>query len=60
MDVVLIGMVCDHPCMCKVSGTADHGHKQWPCTNCKATKESMFSDSALKNGANFHFLYAYF
>ena len=50
MFVVAAGVVADHPCMCKLSGLADHAHNVAPCTNCKATKANMFSDDALKNG----------
>ncbi|KIJ06468.1 hypothetical protein PAXINDRAFT_91930 [Paxillus involutus ATCC 200175] len=50
--VVLLGVICDHPAMCKMCGFADHGHNVAPCPKCKVTKEELFSDESLRNGRN--------
>ncbi|KAI0026577.1 hypothetical protein K488DRAFT_32337, partial [Vararia minispora EC-137] len=50
LELVLIGIIADHPCMCKLGGVADHAHKAAPCTNCKTTRAGMYTDEALKNG----------
>ncbi|KDQ05579.1 hypothetical protein BOTBODRAFT_182420 [Botryobasidium botryosum FD-172 SS1] len=47
---VLIGIICDHPAMCKMSGFADKGHLSVPCTYCKVTKDDLKSDAGLSNG----------
>ncbi|KIJ57838.1 hypothetical protein HYDPIDRAFT_171515, partial [Hydnomerulius pinastri MD-312] len=47
--VVLLGVICDHPAMCKMCGFADHGHKNAPCPKCKVSKEKLFSDESLSN-----------
>ncbi|KIJ09902.1 hypothetical protein PAXINDRAFT_86800, partial [Paxillus involutus ATCC 200175] len=53
--VVLLGVICDHPAMCKMCGFADHGHNEAPCPKCKVTKQDLFSDESLqieeRNGA---------
>ncbi|KAI0032169.1 hypothetical protein K488DRAFT_34530, partial [Vararia minispora EC-137] len=50
LELVLVGIIADHPCMCKLGGVADHAHKAAPCTNCKTTRAGMYTDEALKNG----------
>jgi hypothetical protein len=50
VQVVLLGIVCDHPAMCKMSGLADHGHKGVPCGKCTVTHDELSSDKAIKNG----------
>jgi hypothetical protein len=57
VHVVLLGVICDHPAMCKMCGFADHGHNVAPCPKCKVTKEELFSDESLRNGKSyFNFL----
>lgn len=48
LRVALIGLICDHPAMCKVCGFADKNHNEDPCTKCKATKKNMYTDEALR------------
>jgi hypothetical protein len=36
--------------MCKAAGFADHAHKNWPCTKCNVTRETLYSDLSLANG----------
>ncbi|KAG1908158.1 uncharacterized protein F5891DRAFT_1179677 [Suillus fuscotomentosus] len=47
--VVLLGVVCDHPAMCKMCGFADHSHKNSLCPKCKVTQDELFSDESLRN-----------
>ncbi|KIJ09290.1 hypothetical protein PAXINDRAFT_87674, partial [Paxillus involutus ATCC 200175] len=47
--VVLLGVICDHPAMCKMCGFADHSHNNAPCPKCKVTQEDLFSDKSLRN-----------
>lgn len=47
---MLVGIICDHPAMCKVIGCADHGHKNAPCHKCTVSKDDMFSEASLRNG----------
>jgi hypothetical protein len=42
--VALVGIIADHPAMCKLCGFADHSHNIAPCTKCKVTRAEMFSD----------------
>lgn len=48
--MVLLGIICDHPAMCKVSGFGDHSHKEAPCTKCDVPHDEMASEEALRNG----------
>jgi hypothetical protein len=50
VQVVLLGVVCDHPAMCKLSGFADHSHNNAPCSKCHISQDDMFSDESLRNG----------
>ncbi|KAI0309474.1 hypothetical protein OF83DRAFT_1158491, partial [Amylostereum chailletii] len=45
---VLLGIVCDHPAMCKMGGFADHRHDKAPCTKCKVTRDELYTDDALR------------
>ncbi|KAG1751089.1 hypothetical protein EDB19DRAFT_1271823 [Suillus lakei] len=47
--VVLLGVVCDHPAMCKLSGFADHSHNNAPCSKCHVSQDDLFSDESLRN-----------
>lgn len=49
--VALIGVICDHPAMCKMTGFADKKHTNAPCPKCNVTQADLFSDKANKNGA---------
>jgi hypothetical protein len=48
--VALLGVVCDHPAMCKVGGFADQSHNEAPCCKCHVDQASIFSDESLRNG----------
>lgn len=50
LRAALVGIVCDHPAMCKMSGFAEKNHNAAPCTKCKVRLEEMFTDAALKRG----------
>ncbi|KII83669.1 hypothetical protein PLICRDRAFT_180270 [Plicaturopsis crispa FD-325 SS-3] len=47
--VALIGIVCDHPAMCKMCGHADKSHKVAPCPKCKVPLSELFSNESLRN-----------
>ncbi|KII89951.1 hypothetical protein PLICRDRAFT_571426 [Plicaturopsis crispa FD-325 SS-3] len=47
--VGLLGIVCDHPAMCKMCGHADHSHKVSPCPKCKVPLSEIYSDKSLRN-----------
>ncbi|KAG2742653.1 hypothetical protein P692DRAFT_20879248 [Suillus brevipes Sb2] len=47
--LILLGVVCDHPAMCKLSGFADHSHNTAPCSKCTVSQEDLFSDQSLRN-----------
>lgn len=54
--VALVGIIADHPAMCKLCGFADHSHNVAPCTKCTVPQDKLFSDKALRNGKHHHFL----
>ncbi|KAF7367179.1 hypothetical protein MSAN_00977800 [Mycena sanguinolenta] len=47
--VALIGIIADHPAMCKLCGFADHGHTEAPCTKCEVSRGERFTEMALRN-----------
>ncbi|KIK81198.1 hypothetical protein PAXRUDRAFT_35943 [Paxillus rubicundulus Ve08.2h10] len=47
--VMLLGVICDHPAMCKMSGFADHGHTTAPCLKCYVDQDHIFSNASLRN-----------
>ena len=49
VKVILLGIICDHPAMCKMSRFSDHSHNQAPCTKCTITQEELFSECSLRN-----------
>lgn len=57
VHLVLLGVVCDHPAMCKLSGFADHSHNTAPCSKCTVSQEDLFSDQSLRNGMYCNYLY---
>lgn len=42
--VALVGIICNHPAMCKMCGFMDKSHKQSPCPKCHATADNMFDN----------------
>lgn len=47
--VALVGIIADHPAMCKLCGFADHSHNKAPCTKCHVPRSEMFSEQSLQN-----------
>ena len=47
---ICIAIVCDHPAAVKMSGCADKGHSELPCTQCQVSQDDFFSDESLSNG----------
>ncbi|KZV63255.1 hypothetical protein PENSPDRAFT_758090 [Peniophora sp. CONT] len=45
--VALLGIVCDHPALCKMGGFADHGSKNAPCTKCTVSHADMHNEDNL-------------
>ncbi|KAF7368195.1 hypothetical protein MVEN_00139100 [Mycena venus] len=47
--VALVGIIADHPAMCKLCGFADKNHKFAPCTKCTVLYDKLASKKSLKN-----------
>lgn len=47
--MALVGIIADHPAMCKLCGFADHSHHEAPCTKCTVPRHEMFTQKSLKN-----------
>lgn len=45
-----MGIIADHPAMCKLCGFADHGHAVSPCPKCHVPQSELFSDQSLQDG----------
>ncbi|RDX49847.1 hypothetical protein OH76DRAFT_1350092 [Lentinus brumalis] len=48
--VILVGVCCDHPAMCKVGGFADHSKAEGFCPRCHIKKSELRTDAAMTNG----------
>jgi len=46
--VTLLGIICDHPAMCKMCGFADKLHNEVPCTKCVVPFVHLFNDECLQ------------
>ncbi|EJU01060.1 hypothetical protein DACRYDRAFT_53366, partial [Dacryopinax primogenitus] len=48
--VAVVGLICDHPALCKVTGFAEHASTMWPCTKCDIQRSeiSMFSNASCR------------
>lgn len=45
--VALIGIICDHPALCKMVGCADKKHNRSPCPVCTIGAEDLHSDNSI-------------
>ncbi|KZT04236.1 uncharacterized protein LAESUDRAFT_629493, partial [Laetiporus sulphureus 93-53] len=49
--VILIGVICDHPALCRMCGFGDHNTKTAFCTKCKIPRDQLSTQAGMSINA---------